>query len=159
HRQEDITLTGGLGGALDDLRIEALTEGDGVGLLDTTTLDTARVGLLVQAVQDDRAGGTQATGHTHHPQRGAVYLDDLVVGYTTLLVETVDVLGDESMQAIGEMQGGKGPVGGVGFGFSCLVGAAPQPHLSAHVHITHVGVDVRRSEERRVGKECRYVVS
>src|SRR5699024_1914451 len=130
HRQEDITLTGGLVGALDDLRIEALTEGDGVGLLDTTTLDTARVGLLVQAVQDDRAGGTQATGHTHHPQRGAVYLDDLVVGYTTLLVETVDVLGDESMQAIGEMQGGKGPVGGVGFGFSCLVGAAPQPHLS-----------------------------
>src|SRR5699024_7449847 len=96
-------------------------------------------------------GGTQATGHTHHPQRGAVYLDDLVVGYTTLLVETVDVLGDESMQAIGEMQGGKGPVGGVGFGFSCLVGAAPQPHLSAHVHITHVGVDVRQCLRAGVG--------
>src|SRR5699024_1350622 len=124
---------------------------DGVALFDTTTLDTALAGLLVEAAQDARAGRTKATGHTHHPQRGAVYPLDPVGGYTTLLVDTGDILGAEGMQAIGEIHGGTGPVGGVGFGFSCLVGTAPQPHLSAHVHIAHVGVDVRQCLRTGVG--------
>ena len=143
--QQEVALLADLQRPLDDLRHQRLTERDGVALEDAAALEARRI-LLAGPDPLERLGHRPAVVATPAPcpPHRAVDLDHQLDVGAGLLVQAVDVLGDDGVQLAPALQLDDRVVATVRLGPPPGIGSAVAPGLPADVGIGEVVLERRR---------------